>query len=198
MSKIENTLWEDLIQAPEAEFALARRQPLERVRVRARASLTAAALVGIALVIVVVVVVVASAGTSTDPAYALTTNANGSVTLTVSELVGVHGANQRLASLGLPIVVARMESGCAATGQIVEIPITSASEIIESRRPEPVGPTWVIRPAAIPSGDTLQISLRYAKHPVTFGGQTTPALIGSWAIVRGTAPSCLTPETPGP
>jgi hypothetical protein len=52
------------------------------------------------------------AGAST-PAYAVVVRPDGSVTLTLNELVGVGSANARLAELGVRARLAKVEPGCA-------------------------------------------------------------------------------------
>jgi hypothetical protein len=47
-----------------------------------------------------------------SPAYAVTMGPNGTVTLTVTQIDGIAGANERLRELGLPVLVAAMDDRC--------------------------------------------------------------------------------------
>jgi hypothetical protein len=60
-----------------------------------------------------IAVLLGTAG-GTAPAYALSVRADGSVVLSVRELLGVAPANARLARLGVPARLVRRETGCAA------------------------------------------------------------------------------------
>ena len=179
--------------------AFTRRQPVAKLHRPPRVAVAAGG--ALALITAIVAVVLGTAGSRATPAYAVTRNADGSVTLTVTELVGVRGANEQLARLGVPVVVARLEPGCTATGEVVESSSPQEHDIVEIEKPGgPGGQRWVIHPRAIPAGDTVQIWARYANEgkPVTIDGRTGYAVAGGSTIFRGPAPTCVRPETSGP
>jgi hypothetical protein len=197
MSKIEDRLWADLGREPGAELTLAVRQPPSDRRRSSRTSLAAGG--ALALIGAILAALFVTAGTRNTPAYAVTMNGDGSVTLTLNEVLGVSGANEQLARLGVRAVVAKMEPGCTATGEVVES-ASSQQHIVEpEKQGEGVGGLRVvIHPNAIPSGDTVQISVQYAndgKPVATIGGQAVYGFAGSWGIYRGRAPMCRPPES---
>jgi hypothetical protein len=192
MSQIENTLWADLMREPGADVTLAVRQPPARPRRSSRASLAAGG--GAALIAAILAVLLLTAGTHTTPAYAVALNGDGSVTLTLNELLGVSGANEELSKLGIPVVIARVEPGCTATGEAIES--SPPHEIVEATRVGNGfgGLRWIIRPGAIPPGDTVQVSAQY-----TNDGKSEPVgVAGAWGLFRGRAPNCRAPESGAP
>lgn len=140
----------------------------------------------------VTVVALMSAGGGTPAAYAITQNPDGSVTLSLNEVLGVEPVDERLAQLGVPVVVAKMEAGCDEHGEPVRFPSGQVfPEVIETVKTGSglAGITWVIRPSLIPSGDTLRIAVqRDPKSPI-------PALGAQFGLFRGQAPSCARPGT---
>lgn len=70
--------------------------------------------VAAALATVCVALAVGGSGGSVEPAYAVTVNPDGSVVLSVRELLGVGPANARLARLGVRARLVRREAGCTA------------------------------------------------------------------------------------
>lgn len=194
MSKIEDMLWADLMREPDAELTLTIRQPPAKLRRSPRTSLVAGG--GVALLGAILAVLLMTAGTRTTPAYAVTLNGDGSVTLTLNELLGVDGANEQLSKLNIPVVVAKVEPGCATTGEVVESASAQQHDIVEVKRVGNGfgGLRWIIHPSAIPPGDTVQISARY-----TNDGKLEPVgVAGAWGIFRGRAPICRPPESSSP
>jgi hypothetical protein len=60
-------------------------------------------------------------GGEDQPAYAVAVRSDGSVALTLSEIVGVGPANARMIQLGVPVRLARAEEGCTAQGHRVAL-----------------------------------------------------------------------------
>jgi hypothetical protein len=102
-----------------------------------------------------------TAGTS-PPAYALVVNPNGSVTLTINELIGITGANAQLARLGVRARVARLEPHCNARGHFVRVRLRPRRLPVEPEklRNRLSGLRMVIHPSTIPPGDTLLLTAR--------------------------------------
>jgi hypothetical protein len=156
---------------------------------------------GLVLIGAIIVVVSLTASTSTTPAYAVTVNGDGSVTLTLNEVLGVNGANKQLVKLGVRASVAKVEPGCTAIGEIVPVPSNTLSQqqMVETEKPHEglSGLVWVIHPNAIPPGDTVLITVRLvnAGNPIaTFNGRAISALSGSVSLYHGSAPACSTPQ----
>jgi hypothetical protein len=218
MSSFEDRLWSELVREHGDALAGAgaggdraagakgntgaRAWRLTRPRHSWRASLVAGAIALTAAIVAGALLLTASAS---PPAYAVVVDPDGSVTLTINQLVGVSAANARLAKLGVRARVAIIEPGCTAKGVHVELPLpqrTARSEpwIAQMWRPEKVwrqedahpgfgGVGLVIRPAGIPKGDTLLMTARridgtHARIPFHAVGL-------SMGLYRGPAPSCV-------
>jgi hypothetical protein len=124
-------------------------------------------------------------------AYAVTQNSDGTVTLTLDELLGVQPADEQLAKLGVPVVVRRVEAGCDEEGRTVNLngggaAIPSMVETVKNGSGLE-GLTWVIHPAAIPAGDTLGITVQIDPN------SRIPAVGSGMALFEGQAPSCSRP-----
>lgn len=201
MLKIEERLWTNLTAEPGADRTLSARQPTTVRRRPHRGPLAAAAL---GLTGLIAAVALATGGPDTTPAYAVTLNANGSVSVTLNEVLGVSGANEQLARLGVRARIARVEAGCnQAAGNAVTPGVIVHEQISAMVEPQKVaeglaGLTWVIHPDAIPQGDTLLITAQLADggRPVaTYRGRAISAVASSTSLYRGTAPTCRPPGT---
>lgn len=195
MSKIEERLWVDLLAEPEAEQALAARQPPGSPRRPRRAPLAAGGLVLVGALLVAVLML--TGGTSPAPAYAVALNADGSVTLTLNEVLGVTGANRALEKLGVRARIARPEAGCTATAEPIHGPgEPTAQQVMSMVEPQrTAGEGWIIHPDAIPQGDTVLITAQLANggRPVIFHGRAIKAVGSSIGLYRGAAPTCQAP-----
>jgi hypothetical protein len=202
MSKIEDRLWTDLICEPGADQALAARQPPPVRRRAPRAPLAVGGLVLLGAIFAAALTLTAS--TSTTPAYPVTVNANGSVSVTLNEVLGVSGANEALARLGVRARIAQIQAGCTQTGEKA-FPPGHESHELQERMVETqdvgeglAGQAWVIHPDAIPQGDTLLITAQLANggRPVaTHDGKPISVLASSVGLYRGAAPTCQPPGT---
>ncbi len=160
-------------------------------RVRSRRTLRSRQLLPAAALSTVVALVLAAAfgvfAGRVQPAYAVQAAPDGTVILTVNEVVGVAGANHTLAKLGVPVVVARYEPGCTQTGEHARrADQQEIMTIVEMTRPKGSLQSlrWVIHAQRIPSGDVLRIVARFL--PSVQGH----ALGGSYSLFRGSAPTC--------
>lgn len=124
-------------------------------------------LVGAALGIAGTVTALALALTATTPAaYAVTSNPNGTVTVTIRELVGITGANAELARLGVRARVIPLTPGCL--GSAASVPNSNRTKKVLREPPShasgPVIPDGfsavTLRPNEVPTGDTLVIAAR--------------------------------------
>jgi hypothetical protein len=201
MSRIEDRLWTDLVARPGAGSALSARQPLP---VRGRSRRTALAATGLALTGLIIAVALATGGTETTPAYAVTVNANGSVSVTLNEVLGVSGANEQLTRLGVRARIARVEAGCTQAAENAIPPGDISHEQLPTMvEPQKAGEglaglDWVIHPDAIPQGDTVLITAQLANEgrPVaTYQGKPVSAVGSSVSLYRGAAPTCRPPGT---
>lgn len=150
------------------------------------------AIAGAALCLAVVIVAIAalgSGGGSSTAAYALTQNPDGTVTLTLSEVLGVEPANEQLAKLGIPVVVAKIEPGCDERGEPARPTDPRFGEMIEPAKAGPglAGLTWIIHPALIPPGDSVRLSVQPDPD------SRIPAVGAGVGLFRGQAPKCSRP-----
>jgi hypothetical protein len=157
---------------------------------RGRVLAVAAAALSLAAVIVAIAAL-GSGGGGPTAAYAVTQNPDGTVTLTLSEVLGVEPANEQLARLGVPVVVAKIEPGCDERGETVRPTEPRLNEMIEPAKSGPGlgGLTWVIHPSVIPPGDSVRLSVQLDPD------SSIPALGAGMALFRGAAPRCSRPAT---
>src|SRR5580693_1251000 len=98
MSKFEDRLWRDLVRKHGADLAQMT-PPAAKPTRRARPRLLAGTTVSLAGIAAAVVLLVSAAGS--PPAFAVNRNSDGTYTVWIQKLTGVHGANARLAALGI-------------------------------------------------------------------------------------------------
>lgn len=135
MSKLEDRLWSDLLGEPEADRALAATQPAGRRKPARRAPLAVGGLVFVGGLLAAALML--TGGSSTTPAYAVALNPDGSVTLTLNEVLGVAGANEGLEKLGVRVRIARPEAGCTATAEPIHGPgEPSAQQLMSMVEPQ--------------------------------------------------------------
>jgi hypothetical protein len=163
-----------------------------------RAPLTIGALALLGATVAAILSLTAASIRVTPAAFAVTRNADGSVTLTLYEVIGVTGANRALARLGVRVRIPRTEPGCAQTAARVQ----ARGGLLQMVEPSSVheglsGKVWIIHPAAIPTGDTLLIKAELANgdRPVgTFKARPIRAAGSTMGLYRDPAPTC---ERPG-
>jgi hypothetical protein len=170
VSRFEDRLWDELVEQHgtlllDPPPAVVHRAPVPAGRVRwaPRRRLSIAALgTAVAGVLTALLIGLGSSGGGGTPAYAVTSNGDGTVTVTIREIVGIEGANAKLAALGVPVHVVPVEPDCPAVGS------GSTPDRVSPERQHtilsPTGPPSIasvkVTPAAIPSGDTLVIGAR--------------------------------------
>jgi hypothetical protein len=187
MSRFEDRLWDELVEQhgavlADAPLTFTPARPRPELRRRRRPAPLAA--LGLALAAALTAIVIGLSSTGGTPAYAVLSNPDGTITVTIRELVGVKGADEKLASLGVPVHVVRSEAGCQVRSGEYKVPRISP-ELFQriSKLAGPAGSAaLVITPSAIPAGDTVVIGAR-EPGPGAVGLQTV--------IYEGTTPPCL-------
>ncbi len=116
--------------------------------------------------------VLAFGAASTPPAFAVTDNADGSVTVTLNEISGITALNAELAADGIPAKAIPLTADCATRGFPNAMPSGT----------DPNTYTITIVPQDIPSGDTGIVAVSQNSS-----GQIQLA-IGAWP---SPGPSCL-------
>jgi hypothetical protein len=191
MSRFEDRLLAELVEQHGALLAGAPARVLPPVgrTVRARRRrLVPVAAIGLALTAALIAVVIGLSSGGGTSAYAVVSNPDGTVSVTISDLVGVHGASEKLASLGVPVRVVRSEAGCPTRpGQFKPAHLSAEQSQRISTLAGPAGTaSVVITPSQIPPGDTVVIGPRAL--------QSSPglAVVGlETAIYEGATPPCL-------
>jgi hypothetical protein len=138
-----------------------------RRRLLALSTSALAALAGVAILL---------GGTTTAPSFAVTNGPNDSILVTIRDLAGVSGANQRLREFGAPIRVVPIQAGCKSHVDLTYLKATQQPATIS------------LTPNTIPSGYTAVIAAQIT------GSNTAEMAIGR---VTGAAPSCVAPEPNG-
>jgi hypothetical protein len=138
MSEFEDNLWLDVVREHGDELARVAR-PV-RTRKRAiRPRLLAGTTVGAAAIAIAAASLL---GASTSPpAFAVTRNPDGTVTVSLRQLSGIAGANEKLAAMGVPARIA----GMAKTAP----PLVC---------PGGIAPTVTFDPAGVPRGQVIMIT----------------------------------------
>lgn len=191
MSRFEDRLWNELAEQHGALLAETPAHALAPPRIRPRAVLgrrvpaLAAAVLALAGALAAIVIGLGSHGA--PAAYAVVSNPDGTVTVTITELAGVTGADAKLRSLGLPVRVVREGAGCPTDPG--EFPRARLGPEQEHEIAVPSGPegSLVIAPSKIPPGDTVVIGAR------TVSSSAGVSAVGLEIVVyEGTAtPSCI-------
>ncbi len=109
MSKFEDRLWRDLVRKHGADLAQMTRPSAKRAR-RARPRLLASTSVALAVAVAALALVLSAA--SSPPAFAVSRNSDGTYTVTLQKLAAIHGANQKLAALGIRARLVEVTQGC--------------------------------------------------------------------------------------
>ncbi len=192
MSKFKERLWRDLEREHGSELAQIDRPAAGRARV-ARPRLLAGTTLGFAVIATAIVLFLSAA--STPAAFAVSGNSDGTVSVVLRRIVGVKGANQRLAALGVRAKFVTVVDGCRAA-----LPPTAAANIVT---PDQVlthaGRQTRIDPRTIPPGRTVVImtwvkagNVRTIKlgsaakaAPNCIAGPAPQALRFAWAVAHG-------------
>jgi hypothetical protein len=167
-----------LAQPPVHVAAPPRVRPLRR-----RGPIAALGLAIAAGIAALVIGLAHNAGTS---AYAVVTNPDGTVTVTIREIEGAAPASDRLAMLEVPVRVAPVTAGCPVTREqlpSVQLPPSEARKIY-APEPGPDGFSARIDPAAVPPGDTVLLTAREVRPGFVLLREL---------LIEGAAPSCVAP-----
>src|SRR5215468_457819 len=109
MSKFEDRLWREVVRRHGADLAQMTRPPAKPAR-RARPRILAGTSVALAVAGAVVALVLSAA--SSPPAFAVSRNSDGTYTVSLQKLAAIHGANARLAALGIRARLVVVTQGC--------------------------------------------------------------------------------------
>ena len=178
MSNFEDRLWSDLVREHGPQLALADGPSPSRGRSR-RMPIVGGGLLAAAATVALCLTLAAG---SSPPAYAVSQSADGAVSVTINNVIGISAANAQLAKLGVRARIANVEAGCSTQGTPVEsAPAHLYETIVQQARVDEGSPgvQWTIQPGAIPQGDTLSLS------PQPIPGHR------SFTLYQGPAPACM-------
>jgi hypothetical protein len=168
MSTFEDRLWSQLVREHGDQMHLPTRTAQASRRRPGLITGTALAAAGAGAAIVLAI----GAGTSAPPAYAVTTNGDGSITVTLRDISAITGLNAELARDGLRAKAIPLTAGCPTRGFPNAMPAGT----------NPSTYTITIVPADIPAGDTAIVAASQ-----TSSGEVQLAQ-GAWP---SPGPSCL-------
>jgi hypothetical protein len=182
MTKFADQLFDDLMQ----EF----RPTLESIELpiaRARRTVPrpvwlAAGTVGMAGAITAGVVVLGG-GT---PAYAVTQNTDGTVTVSINELSGVAGANNKLHTMGEPVVMVPVRPGCVSIASLPHD--TGTHHDTRASVDMTNGGSITVDVRGVPAGETALVATSSSSRGITL----------ALALVKGPIPSCVSMPPPPP
>jgi hypothetical protein len=185
MGKFEDRLWTELVREHGRDLAQIAKPPRRSAR-RPRSRLLLGTTVGLAGLGTALALVLSAA--SSSPAFAVTRNPDGTVTVWVTRVGGILGANARLAELGVHARAVQVTAGCTparanwiarnAKVQRVLTPGRMQALIVKAR----------FDPKRIPAGHTLVLAAARAG--------LAPS-VAPVHLVRGPAPGCF-PLAPPP
>jgi hypothetical protein len=178
MTSFEDRLWAELTSEHATELAQGpppqRRKPTRSIPV----VFAAFVLAGVILASIATLMTSSSA-----PAFAVTQNSDGTVTVTIKELIGIHEANTQLEALSVHVRAAGIEASCTtdmSNFHTVPFPPQIVASIFSIGKSATTPIT--ITPSVIPAGDTLLLEAR----------QVAPELIAiNLKLFQGPVPSCI-------
>jgi hypothetical protein len=179
MSKFKDRLWRELVRDHGAELAQLTRPAGKRAR-RARPRLLAGTSVALAVAVAAVALVLSAA--SSPPAFAVSRNADGTYTVVLQKLAAIHGANAKLASLGIRARLVEVTTGC--TVKVLPPAAVHAMALAQSMAGKAAPQVAITRldPRKIPPGKTQVIPAYRVAGTVHV---ETPHLL------KGAAPTCF-------
>ena len=164
----EDGLWERLVEEHEADLVslAAPREHGNRRLVVIGGSLTGAAAATAAAVIAI------GAATSAAPAYAMTQNADGSITITIDELsTAIPELNAKFAQLGIEETVVPVTTDCTSSAPPLPTPGSPNATTSETltftpgRKLLPDGYTGILSARQLPNGQVM-LNIGAMKPPV--------------------------------
>jgi RNA polymerase sigma-70 factor (ECF subfamily) len=172
-------LWREIVRRHGADLAQVTRPAAKRAR-RARPRLLAGTSVALAGVGATLALVLSAA--SSPPAFAVSRNADGTYTVSLQMLAAIHGANARLAALGIRARLVEVTTGC--TVKALPPAAVHAMQLAQSMvgRAAPQVATARLDPRKIPPG-------KWQLIPTWRVGGTVH--VETAHLMQGQAPACI-------
>ncbi|MFD0206659.1 MULTISPECIES: hypothetical protein [Saccharothrix] len=184
MAKFEDQLFEDLMRSHGSALDTVPERPASGRRGVGRVVGIGGTALGVAGVIALTGTVLTGGGPA---AYAVTKGPDGVVTVSISDITGVTGANEELRRLGVRAVAVPMRDGCV---DLADLPTDTGSEgTVGSATMDSVGEgggSMTFDADAIPGGDTLLLAATQSSTSVSLAA----------ALIKGPAPECVSVPAP--
>jgi hypothetical protein len=157
-----------------------------------------------ALAGIVTVAVLAINATSAPPAYALTKNADGSVTVTINDLAtAIPELNARFAKMGIDETVVPARADCASSANALQLfaypgeKVTDTLTFVPGRRYLAPGFTGVVAAEQLPGGE-VAMAVGAVKPPVPNCFSSIVYNPRTMGALKGTPTVTATPVQPSP
>jgi hypothetical protein len=195
MTKFSDQLFDDLIQEHGPRLAATRVPAAPKRRVAHPVRLSA---VGGGIAAVAAAVGLLTAG-GASPAYAVTTNANGSVSLDVFNQSGIAAANQALQKMGDgSVVLVADQNICRSINSLPKVPGAPKIRVSGVAKEQSNGKYLSVAPGSftvyahdIPKGDTLAVVVQNLAFVNQSKVVKTATAVVATRLTRGPVPSCL-------
>lgn len=189
MTKFADQLFGDLMREHGSTLAHAAPRAVQKRHVAARRAVLAGG-AGCAAAGVIAGTLVAGGGSA---AYAVTKNADGTVTLAVYKASGIAGANARLHELGDDqVVIVPVGPGCPTMRSLPAPPVPPHGHVSISQARNVKDGSITVDARGIPVGDILVVASETAAN-----GSATTTMSGS-RLTSAPAPSCVSMPAPPP
>lgn len=182
MSTFEDRLWVQLVTEHGDRIRLptptAPITPTTRSKPRGRPALITGTAIGTAALVTAVVLAL-SASTTTPPAYAVTTNRDGTVTVTLNDVAAITALNAELARDGIAAQAIPITAECPVRGFPNAMPAgtnPSTYTITIVPREIPAGYTAVVAVGQSPSGQ-IELAQGAFRSPVPACFNSTPMVL---------------------
>jgi hypothetical protein len=184
MMKFSDQLFEDLLREHGAALRGMAREAPAPARRRARPIW---ATTGLATAAAAVTGAFVLFGTGASPAYAVTRNADGTVSVSVAKASGIGAANAKLKAMGVRAVVVRVGDGCPGLDSLIVHDDPGGPVQTTVRGHDGHIDSITVNASGIPADETMILAFQ------SDGGAT----FGSSGFVTGPVPACVSLPAPG-
>ncbi|WP_106619352.1 hypothetical protein [Saccharothrix carnea] len=188
MAKFEDQLFEDLMRSHGSALDTVPDRAVDPAPTGRRGAGRALGIGGTALGVAGVIALTGTLLTGGAPAaYAVTKGPDGVVTVSISDITGVTGANEELRRLGVRAVAVPVRDGCVGLDDLptdTESAGTASSASVDSVGEG--GGSMTFDADAIPEGDTLLLAATQSSASVSLAA----------ALITGAAPECVSVPVP--
>ena len=185
MTKFADQLYEDLMREHGAALRSMPR-PATPARARRRAARPAWVTAGLVTATGAAAGGFVVFGGAAAPAYAVTRNANGTVSVAVKQASAIDAANARLKAIGVRVVIVPVRAGCPNLDTLTDQGLRGAAVGVSVGGHAGRVDTITVNAKGVPAGDALVLAFEDSDGGV-FGGS---------AIIKGKAPGCVTLPAP--